>query len=289
MKMRSGFTLIELLVVVGIMGLLGTASVGGYRAMQRGMEERGVLQNADTFVKTAYERAQVERQPTAVYFWNEMLREASDDEPAIIVGRAVAVRRQGRITRFSGDVLYDEFADLNRTYPRSASVAEGGEGTGDAGDNTMYLYLLDYSGGSQLKLERSIVSQRVVRDDGYQETYLNGVPEDNVGSGKIYPWGFEIKDQGSAQWKVGSAYGIEFAELTLPNNYFFGGDVPTSIDNPVKDAGVIICGVGRSTGTGTENADVTGSVGVYALRPGDDGSDQKFQIGTIKDPRKQEL
>ena len=40
--MRRAFTLIELLVVIGIMGLLGTASVGGYQQMRRGMEEQGV-------------------------------------------------------------------------------------------------------------------------------------------------------------------------------------------------------------------------------------------------------
>ena len=50
---RRGFTLIELLVVIGIMGLLGTVSVGGYNAMQRGMEERGVMENVNTFIRTA--------------------------------------------------------------------------------------------------------------------------------------------------------------------------------------------------------------------------------------------
>jgi prepilin-type N-terminal cleavage/methylation domain-containing protein len=42
---RKAFTLIELLMVVLIMGILGSITVGGYRAMQRGMEERGVMEN----------------------------------------------------------------------------------------------------------------------------------------------------------------------------------------------------------------------------------------------------
>ena len=67
--MKRAFTLVELLVVIGIMGFLGTVSVGGYRAMQRGMEERGVMQNVNTVVKTAFERAQIDRQPTWIWMW----------------------------------------------------------------------------------------------------------------------------------------------------------------------------------------------------------------------------
>ncbi len=98
MHFRRGFTLLELLVVIAIMGLLGTASVGGYRAMQRGMEERGVMQNVNEFIRAAYQRAQIDRQPVAVYFWNECIREESDMQTAVVVGKAVAVRRSGRVT-----------------------------------------------------------------------------------------------------------------------------------------------------------------------------------------------
>ena len=281
--MRKAFTLIELLVVVGIMGLLGTASVGGYRAMQRGMEERGVLQNVDTLVKVAYERAQIDRQPTAIYFWNEMVRAETQDDPAIIVGRAVAVRRQGRITRVAGGLLFDEFADLDRTYPKSASASEGGEGSGDAGDNTMYLYCLDNMNGGQLRLDRSVVLQRVEKDE-QMETYMNGVPQDSTGSGKMELWGFKVENANGVSWKTGMAYGIEFSEITLPNNYVFGSSLPTSIESPVTDAGTIICGVGRSTGGGVTGSSVQGSITVNVRRPGESGSIETKQVGTNRDP-----
>ena len=95
---KRGFTLVELILVMAIMGLLGTISVGGYRAMQSGMEERGTMQNVNEFIRSAYQRAQIDRQPVNVYFWNELLREKTEDDTPIVVGKAVAVRRAGRLS-----------------------------------------------------------------------------------------------------------------------------------------------------------------------------------------------
>ena len=101
-------------MVVMIMALLGTITVGGYRAMQRGMEERGAMENANHFIRAAYRRAQIDRQPVALWFWNETIREETDTEPMIVVGKAVAVRRAGRVSRYSDLYLFDEFGDLDR-------------------------------------------------------------------------------------------------------------------------------------------------------------------------------
>ena len=284
--MKRGFTLVELLVVIGIMGLLGTASVGGYRAMQRGMEERGVMQNVNSFVAAAYERAQIDRQPTAIYFWNETLREENQDENEIVVGKAVAVRRQGRLSRVAGGILYDEFADLNLTYPKAASANDEGDGTSDAGENTMYLYYLDNLNGGNLRLERSIVSQRVVRDLA-NETYMNGVPTGGgENAGKIEMWGFEYADGNNfTDWHVGSSYGIEFAELTLPHGYIFGSSYSKSIDQPVQDAGTILLKVGRNTGDGVQGGStVEGAVSVYSLRPDASGNLSAQRVGTNDNP-----
>ena len=176
--MKKAFTLIELLVVIGIMGLLGTVSVGGYRAMQRGMAERGVLDNVNALVRAAYQRAQIDRQPTAIYFWNETLRAADDDRTEIVVGKAVAIRRQGRITRADGQYLYDEFADLNLSYQTDDSTsgsASAGEGGGDSRKNTMYLYPIDRLSDIEdtTQLKRSIVDQKVYGKE-LTPLYLSG-------------------------------------------------------------------------------------------------------------------
>ena len=60
----------------------------------------------------------VDRVPTAVFCYNRMLREATADDNAVVVGEAVAIRRAGRITRAQGNYLYDEFGDLDRSYDR---------------------------------------------------------------------------------------------------------------------------------------------------------------------------
>ena len=111
--MKRAFTLIELLVVIAIMGLLGTLSVGGYRLMQRGMEDKSALQNASQFIRSAYQRAQIDRAPVAVYYWNETTKEETEDDILLVHGHAVAVRRAGRLTNVVGQNLCDEFGDLS--------------------------------------------------------------------------------------------------------------------------------------------------------------------------------
>jgi len=290
MRMRKAFTLIELLVVIGIMGLLGTASVGGYQAMQRGMEERGVMQNVNTVVKAAFERAQIDRQPTVVYFWNETLRSETLDENAIVVGKAVAVRTSGRVSLATGDLLVDEFADLHLAYGTDRtgdadgeSGDEGGDGSNEAGENTMYLYCLD----DLTDVKRSVVYARV-SGHSINEVYLNGQPQDNVGSGEIGTWGFKFAQNGKngVAWKNGSAYGMEFAEITLPHGYIFGESFSTSAENdPIREVKSMAFTVGRALGSGTQNAEVKGSVTVYALRPDGSGGLKSVKVDTVENPQ----
>ena len=275
--MKKAFTLLELLVVMGIVGLLGTVSVGGYHAMQRGMEERGVMQNVNAFVHAAYHRAQIDRQPTAVYFWNETVRSRTMDEHEIVVGKAVAVRRFGRFSRVSGNVLIDEFADLDLTYETDRE-SSGGQ---SKQSNVIYLYpmekLSDIASGTQLR--RSMVSARV-SDESDTVVFADGNPptaEGNDSENTVPAWGFEIRDEGGVQWKAGMAYGLEFMQIELPRNYVFGSDYSNSADNPVRTAGTLVFDVGRNDGSGTASGAIEGrnSVTVYSLRA--DGANLKAE------------
>ena len=313
---RPGFTLIELLVVIGIMGLLGTASVGGYRAMQRGMADRGVMDNVNALVRTAYQRAQIDRQPTVVYFWNETVREETEDQTPVAVGKAVAVRRAGRLSAVAGQYLYDEFGDLDLSYATDDAVSDGGEGTGgDDSKKTMYLYPIDTLSQveSSTSLKRSTVAQKVHGDypDG-TPLYLSGnngvVPkqsdlsaeglDDFIGDsgldsdeqgGRIRVYGFKVIDAGGVTWKQGMAYGCEFARLELPHGYIFGSSYRTSVSTPVQEAGTIAFKVGRHSGSqsGIDGSTSLGSrstIQVYSLRPDTSGNLSAQRVGTSTSP-----
>ena len=306
------FTLLELLVVIGIMGLLGTASVGGYRAMQRGMEERGVLDNVSAFVRTAYQRAQIDRQPTAIYFWNETLREETESQTAIVVGKAVAVRRGGRISEVDGQNLFDEFADLNLTY--KSDTDDSSDANTDK-DNTFYLYPLDKLSDvdSDSDLPRSLVSQKVknkrqkllflsgkdgnvpnrrdLQSEGLDD-YINDGSSDQEGSlnGNVVPYGFQVLEAGNVKWETGTAYGFEFAHLELPHGFIFGNKYSKTQTGPIKLYGTMVFkpGVIRGNGVSGQTGLVNGKkdVVVYSLRPGSDGSISAHRVGESTDPTK---
>ena len=282
MTSRRAFTLVELLVVVGIMGLLGTISVGGYRAMRRGMEEKGVMQNVNTFIRAAYQRAQIDRLPTVVFFWNETLRAATADDNEIVVGKAVAVRRAGRISEVQGQLLCDEFADLELSYPTDQD--ERGRNT----ENSFYLYPMDKLSTleSNSKLLRSTVEGKV-----YQMTigltYISGMDGKDLDAGKLYTYAFKLSDANGVQWKAGTAYGFEFANIELPRGFIFGQNYSSSYADPIKEAGTMVFYVGANSGNGQTSGSGMGSrtkVEVYSLRPGSDGSLTAQSVGSSLDP-----
>jgi len=289
---KKGFTLIELLVVVGIMGLLGTASIGAYRSVVRGMEERGAVENASQFVHAAFQRAMIDRLPTAVYFWNETVREATMDDNEVVVGKAVAVRRAGRISAKDGNYLYDEFADLNRTY---SSDDENSSLRGSG----MYLYRLD---NTRDGLQRSRVYDVVHKfelpefmlldpADGSAEDWgaLRMSQPTDGGNGKIVMYGFELQSAGGASWNVGDAYGFEFQTIELPKNYIFGSSYSKTVQDPVREAGSIMFG-GGAGGYDKRSQNVTGTktIDICALRPDSSGNLSARKVGTTADPTEEE-
>lgn len=273
--MNKAFTLIELLVVVAIMGLLGTASVGGYRQMQRGMEERRVVDNASRFLELAYERAQIDRQPTVVYYWNEMIRAAeNEDESAVIVGRAVAVRMRGRITKHTNDFLIDEFGDLER-FDASGNYLE--TEVNDRSVQASRLYLLDNINQRQYSLVTAPELARPVNEmfASYDPRAYGtaGLNDDEGGNGRLLLFGYRVEDLNGANWHVGSKYGMEFQSIELPRGYLFGSQVPAGISDPVTTAQVLSFSPTGATG---------GSLQIYAIRQLGSGDIAPVPIGSAQ-------
>lgn len=263
--MKRAFTLIELLLVVAIMGLMGTLSVGGFRAMRNGMEQRSVVRNVSQFIRNAYQRAEIDRQTTAVFFWNEVRREESDDgtETLIVVGRAVAVRLSGRISDVdSGSkMIYDEFGDLG------SLAANDDDGVENAATTYIYRMSGDSEGGSweDCRCEVASVTDVMQNSVGRMSPMLvSGGDKDENDAVAIY--GYYLPD-GIDSWKRGDQYGFEIADLTLPNNYIFGTDLKTKMSDSPWDAGSAMwfypTGV---TGSGSSDP-----VTISAVRPGKTG------------------
>ena len=232
---KRAFTLVELLVVVGIMAAMATLSIGSYFAVVRGMADRGALAAATSVISLARDRACIDLQPTVVYFYNEVIQRenTSDDTDLVVAGVAVAVRRSGRVTRVNGNLIGDEFGDLNRIYD---SVENESKVHGD----TFRLYKFNFS-----QMDYSSVYSTVVEDSIGGVKYVMESPDPNVSKrflkeretanekdteleDELISYAFKV-EAGSASWKVGDAYGYEFARIRLPDNYIFGsgaGDVP---------------------------------------------------------------
>ena len=260
---------------------MGTAAVGGYRAMQRGMEERGVMQNVNKFVRSAYQRAQIDRTPVAVYFWNETLREETDDDTLVVVGRAVAVRRAGRISEVQGAYLWDEFGDLRhmRFMLDDDTDAEDNEGKASKdAKNGMFLYPMNGQKDGQ-SMQRSVVSQMA-------ELESTGVWLHDIGKdGQVPVYHFTVIDPGGVTWKRGDGYGLEFAEITLPHNYIFGSQFKSRTSSPVSEIAKLSFKPGTNSGNGSSGG-ISGNstVLVSSLRPSSSGELSAAPVGTSENP-----
>jgi len=278
---RNAFTLIELLMVVLIMGILGTVSIGGYRAMQRGMEERGVLENANHFIRAAYRRAQTDRSPTAVFYWNETLRDETDVDTLLVVGKAVAVRRAGRVSRYVDPYLYDEFSDLDR----SRLIVDSGDEDQDnadsgstASDNLVPIYKMNSKSGCGRSLASS-TTRNVTAQNG--ERLLSRMEVEQIPC-----YAYVIADRGTAgEWRVGDAYGLEFAEIQLPHGYIFGSSYNRSTKAAAKMESPLWFDVSVNTGSGSDDgASGSSTVQIYSLRPGASGQLEPQLVGTTEKP-----
>ena len=214
--MRRAFTLMELMVVVGIMAFLGLAATNGYNALQRGIADRGAVDAASTLFRAAKERAMVDRVPTMVFCYNRKIHDNErDDENAVIVGEAVAIRRAGRVTYVIGDEIFDEFGDLDRSY----DVVNGDQGGGKG----MRLWYCSDDPKSDSGMKYAIVADTVREDQpGDAPSFMPWADGENAKSNHIIKaCAFVDKKGGNYNFKVGDGYGLEFQTLRLPTGYMF--------------------------------------------------------------------
>lgn len=238
------------------------------------------MQNVNEFMKVAYQRAQIDRAPVAVYFWNETLQKETDTETLIVVGKAVAVRRAGRISGVSGNYLRDEFGDLR--YSRLTLDEDEDEDRESSGSSEDGIYLYQINGAADgAERKRSIISQSTQAKPVSQELALG------QGSVEIDAYAYELLDRNGVTWAVGDGYGFEFAEIQLPKNFIFGTSYRTDTASPVQDVqkslftpGKVSAGSGATAGSGSSGR----TIQVSALRPNASGDVTAQKVDTSDDP-----
>ena len=261
--MKRGFSLMELLVVIGLMALLGSISIGGYRAVVRGMEERSAVEAASSIVRAACKRAQIDRKLTAVRYWNETIAGETPTSAAVVEGRAIAIRRYGRITRVSGQSLIDEFGDLERSYPTN----DVDNASGTSADRILY------NMSRVNEVTWSAVAD-AIQDESAQDVLLS----QGVSPGPIRMFGFVRTGRGNATWEVGDVYGLEFATMTLPKGFIFGTQFSTDEEDPVKGEGVIVFDESGAVRSSAKRIQIS------QLRPDASGNVSAQPVGYTDDP-----
>ena len=245
---KAAFTLVELMVVIGLMALLGTISVTGYFAAVRGMSDRGALDDTRSLIRLAMQTCLIDQTPTAVLFYNrqnqvQTANISSEEVKATSSGFAIAIKMAGRISYVDGDILVDEFADWNQSYPIST-----GNSDDDAIINFYNMTDLDkVAQGIDACRSSVTVSVKPVKFDteymiaaGLQVGQFCSDFKKNANDNKEFSntayangnnhrWGHRIVDRNGITWKIGDAYGVEIATLDLPRGYIFGNQEPSSM------------------------------------------------------------
>lgn len=241
---KRAFTLVELLVVTGIIAAMATIGIGSYGAIKRGMADRGALAAATSIISLAQNRARIDMTPTVVYFMNELIQKEDDNKGTVqrAAGVAIAIRRAGRITKRQGNLLFDEFGDLEHTYPASNS---------DDSKAGFRLYRFSLSGNPEYSEVRSRVrldcalygneDQYCIRMPGNTaiiDSSINNIK--GLANGDIPSYAFSVIKDSGASWSVGDAYAYEFSRIRLPDGYIFGSnsDKPTDT-TPLKNVKTI--------------------------------------------------
>lgn len=243
---KAAFTLVELMVVIGLMALLGTISVTGYFAAVRGMSDRGALDDTRSLIRLAMQTCLIDQTPTAVLFYNrqnqvQTANISSEEVKATSSGFAIAIKMAGRISFVKSDVLVDEFADWNQSYPVTSANSDSGvrfyrmtdldkvaQGI-DACSSLMEEHVQPVKFDDEYMIAAGLQVRQFCSD--FTKNAENNKEFSNTayGNGNNYRWGRGFKDKNGIQWKIGDAYGVEIATLDLPRGYIFGNQEPSSM------------------------------------------------------------
>lgn len=212
---RRGFTLLELLTVVMIMALLSMLALTSYFSAIRGMAQRGAGEHFINTLAQARQRACIDGTRVSVMAFNQLHSYSEENKP-IFTPSYVVCRALGRISMVNGDVLFDEFNDLEQLFGVKTA------------DEPFRIYNLSkgFWVNVQMVLSETYGGEANLFDTHAVfelDDYLNPTSYSReVFRFSDYALKVVSKSAAAEDWKVGDAYGVEVASpMNLPKTFYF--------------------------------------------------------------------
>ncbi|HPB11027.1 MAG TPA: type II secretion system protein [Kiritimatiellia bacterium] len=212
---RDGFSLLELLAVMAIVAMLSTLAVTSYFSAIRGMSSRTARRGLTNALSMARQRACIDGCRVSLIIFNEAAGfDTSGSKVSDLAASYVVCRELGRFSFVREDLLFDEFADLNKLFREKLSTDTSSDSVAGA------IRLYNLSAGSWSLVRPYVVKANV------------GSKADLLYSGnsfQIEAYAFQRltgsgmqSSGGGPTWRPGDSYGIEVMPVqSLPKGFSF--------------------------------------------------------------------
>ena len=212
---RDGFSLLELLAVMAIVAMLSTLAVTSYFSAIRGMSSRTARRGLTNALSMARQRACIDGCRVSLIIFNEAAGfDTSGSKVSDLAASYVVCRELGRFSFVRVDLLFDEFADLNKLFRKLST-----DTSSDSVAGAIRLYNL--SAGSW-----SLVRPYVVKENVGSKADLlysgNSFQIEAYAFQRLTGSGMQSSGGGNPTWKAGDSYGIEVMPVqSLPKGFSF--------------------------------------------------------------------
>ena len=212
---RDGFSLLELLAVMAIVAMLSTLAVTSYFSAIRGMSSRTARRGLTNALSMARQRACIDGCRVSLIIFNEAAGfDTSGSKVSDLAASYVVCRELGRFSFVREDLLFDEFADLNKLFRKLST-----DTSSDSVAGAIRLYNL--SAGSW-----SLVRPYVVKENVGSKADLlysgNSFQIEAYAFQRLTGSGMQSSGGGNPTWKAGDSYGIEVMPVqSLPKGFSF--------------------------------------------------------------------
>ena len=213
---RDGFSLLELLAVMAIVAMLSTLAVTSYFSAIRGMSSRTARRGLTNALSMARQRACIDGCRVSLIIFNEAAGfDTSGSKVSDLAASYVVCRELGRFSFVRVDLLFDEFADLNKLFREKLSTDTSSDSVAGA------IRLYNLSAGSW-----SLVRPYVVKENVGSKADLlysgNSFQIEAYAFQRLTGSGMQSSGGGNPTWKAGDSYGIEVMPVqSLPKGFSF--------------------------------------------------------------------